>query len=75
MRYINKLFRVICWHDGELRDSTFEVIVLAKNHEQAQQMVEKEFWTLDGMRVWKVNEINEYVSQIICYANSEDLCT
>ena len=70
---ILKLFKVTCWHDNELKNTTFVNIVVAGNKVEAKRIVEEEIWTLGGMGIKSIEEIDLHYPQFILSANSDDI--
>ena len=68
-----KLFKVTCWHDGELKVDTFENFVIAGNEIEARRIVEEEVWSLSGMEVKCVTEIDISFPQLLASINTEDI--
>lgn len=67
-----KLFRVTCWY-GDFKPDTFENIVIAGNIIEAKRIVEEEVWSLNGMKIKHVEEINMFLPQLLCSYDSEDM--
>lgn len=68
-----KLFKVTCWHDSELKVDTFENFVIAGNEIEARRIVEEEVWSLSGMEVKRVTEIDISFPQLLASINTEDI--
>ena len=67
-----KLFQVTACHDDEL-NTTFETFVLADSKKQAKDIIIKNIWSLSGITIKYVQEINTSKSQILCTANTDEL--
>lgn len=70
-----KLFRVTCWHDYIRRDDdyTFENFVIAENETHAKEIVDNNVWSLSGMEIKCVEEVDMTVPRLLCFMNTEDL--
>ena len=67
-----KLFQVTACHDDEL-NTTFETFVLADSKKQAKDITTKNIWSLSGITIKCVQEIDMSKSQILCTANTDDI--
>ena len=61
-----KLFKVTCWSDHIYKNSTFENFVIAGNEIEARRIVEEEVWTLSGMKIKNIEEIDMSLPQLLC---------
>ena len=61
-----KLFKVTCWYDHTYKNSTFENFVIAGNEIEARRIVEEEVWTLSGMEIKNIEEIDMSLPQLLC---------
>ena len=68
-----KLFKVTCWHCDEIKSDTFVNFVVAGNDVEAKRIVEEEIWTLSGMGIKDVEEIDMAYPQLLCSVNTSDL--
>lgn len=68
-----RLFRVTCWDCAEAEDDTFENFVIASNEIEAKRIVEEEIWTLSGMGIKCVEEIDMSLPQILCSCVTVDI--
>ena len=70
-----KLFRVTCWYNCELKDdvNTFENFVIAGNEVEARRIVEEEVWSLSGMEIKCVEEIDMSLPQLLVSINTADM--
>ena len=68
-----KLFKVTCWFNYELKTDTFENFVIAENEMVARSIVEKEVWSLSGMEIKCVEEIDMSFPQLLCSINTDDI--
>ncbi len=68
-----KLYKVTAWFDGYQKTDTFENFVIAENKTDAKRIVEEEIWTLSGMKIKSVEEIDMTFPQLICYVNTKDI--
>lgn len=67
-----KLFKVICWYDCDSKIDTFANFVIAENSIEAKRIVEEEVWTLDGMKIKDVEEIDMSYSKLLCSVDIDD---
>ena len=68
-----KLFRVTCFHNGVTRADTFENFVVAGNEVEAKRIVEEEIWSLSGMEIKSIKEIDMSKPQLLVSVNTEDM--
>lgn len=68
-----KLFKVTCFYSGITRTDTFENFVVAGNEVEAKRIVEEEIWTLGGMEVKNVEEIDMSFPQLLASINTDDI--
>lgn len=70
---MKKLFEVICYYDHTLENlDTFVVFVIAKDTKEAKNFVENEVWTLSGMKIKEIKEIDMNDSRILCMKDKEE---
>lgn len=67
-----KLFKVICWYDCDSKIDTFVNFVIAGNSTEAKRIVEEEVWTLDGMEIKSIEEIDMSYPQLLCTVDIDD---
>lgn len=68
-----RLYKVTCYFDYESQLDTFENFVIAGNEIEAQRIVEEEIWTLGGMAIKCVEEVNMEYPQLLCSVNTDDI--
>ena len=64
-----KVYIVTCWHDylTKYDDDIFMNFVVANNEEEARQIVEDNIWTLSGMGIKEISEIDLSESKYLCW--------
>lgn len=67
-----KLFKVECYYDSELKDNTFTCIAIAGNEIEVKRIVEEEVWTLSGMKIKSVEEIDMHFPQLLVAVDSRE---
>lgn len=70
-----KLYRVTAYYSYEYieNSNTFENFVIAGNEIEAQRIVEEEVWTLSGMAIKSVEEVNMDFPQLLCFVDTDDI--
>ena len=70
-----KLYMVTALYNYEDPDGsdTFENFVIAGNEIEARRIVEEEVWTLSGMAVKSVEEVNMDLPQLLCFVDTDDM--
>lgn len=68
-----KLFKVTCWHDSEIKTDTFENFVVARNEIEAKKIVNEEVWSLSGMEIKNVKEIDISLPQLLVSINTDNM--
>lgn len=68
-----KLFKVTCWYSGEYKEDTFENFVIAGNGVEAKRIVEEEVWTMSGMEIAGVEEIDMTMPQLLCSCDTRNM--
>jgi hypothetical protein len=69
-----KLFKVVVWNCFECTeewDATSTCYVIAGNEVEAKRVTEEELWTLGGMSIKSVEEIDMTLPQVLCVAYDE----
>lgn len=59
------LYKVTCYNDIDSRIDTFDVYVYAYNVQQAMDIVNEEVWTISGMSIKEVVEVEKKLG-ILC---------
>ena len=67
-----KLYKVTALFNP-IRLDTFESLVIAGNEIEAQRIVEEEVWTLGGMEIENIEQINMEFPQILCCINTKNI--
>lgn len=70
-----KLFKVVignCFEYTEDWDATSTCYIVAGNDVEARKVAEEELWTLDGMSIKSIEEVNMTLPQVLCIAYDED---
>lgn len=70
-----KLFKVVVWNcyeNTEDGDATSTLYVIADTGADAKKLVEEGFWTIGGMEVKSIEEVNVESPQVLCIAYEED---
>lgn len=65
-----KLFRITAWFDYEQETDTFENFVIANNENEAKRIVEQEVWSMGGMKIKSIEEIDMTTQQLLCSVNT-----
>ena len=68
-----KLFRVTSWFDYKRKTDTFENYVIAENEIHAGRIVEQEVWSLSGMGIKNIEEIDMSLPQLLCSIDTQDI--
>lgn len=68
-----KLFRVTCWYNSNLKEDTFESFVIAENKVEAEKIVKESVWTLGGMEVKSISEVDMSTQKVLVSIDSKDL--
>lgn len=67
-----KLFQVTCWNNYQRKEDIFENFVIAGNDVEARRIIEEEVWTISGMEIKEVKEVDMSFPQLLCFVRTDD---